>query len=618
MGMGGLLYQVESFDKTHEGEKQMLSKFGFLPETNAEINLLPGISPGRNTPVVKNFVRDPKDISKHDITGSLETPLSMTEKIDKLKDKVFLVKPISFYSKTFTQSQTLKYSAMEKEFLALVTIIMNFRDYVEAAPLTYVLTDSQPVLWALKHKDSCVKLTCLLLKHYEFNINFVCCHLAGERNGVADFLSRLMVVPNDTRRDPQQLTYKMGQHIDLKFPVGKILTKDESLSLFKEDFVTPCKNPNNCYLDVNSNLYRGIGPFNYKPSSCSDPQILKITTQMFNLGFTLFELQKVLDPENISKHQENDEKLEKILQLPVETLAKAKFSIDTNKILHKINAKDQSVIMVPRSLVPYVLALFHFQSHGGFNKMMKLIKKQYVWPKMKDDVKEFCRGCILCSLNKPDNKGKTMIGETTLVVEPRKGWQINLVVGLPLVKGYSAYLNCVDMYSTYCFPIPPSSEKSEAIANVLENVLFKAFGVPSIISSDNASNLSGPAMQKLLKFYGIKHKQTTAYSPESHGLVEIHNRYVTTLLRLFTDQYHTVWLNVLTLATMMINSVPKISLQGYSPYFLMFGSEPQCFHSKENVLDDFFDISEQVKRNTNNRMLGCKIPLPVNLWSRHG
>jgi len=56
------------------------------------------------------------------------------------------------------------------------------------------------------------------------------------------------------------------------------------------------------------------------------------------------------------------------------------------------------------------------------------------------------------------------------------------------------------------------------------------------------------------------------------------------------------------LATMMINAVPKISLQGYSPYFFMFGSEPQCFNSKENVLDDFFDISEQVKRNTNNRM----------------
>jgi len=394
----------------------------------------------------------------------------------------------------------------------------------------------------------------------------------------------------------------MGQHINLKFPVGKIHTKDEILSLFKEDFVTPCKNPNSCYLDVYSHLYRGIGPFDYKPSSCSDPQILKITAQMFNLGFTPLELQKHLTPENISAEQEKDERLGKLLQLSTDTLTKAKFSIDTNKILHKIDAKNRSVIMVPRSLVPYVLALFHFQSHGGFNKMMKLIKKQYVWPRMKDDVMDFCRGCILCCLSKPDNKGKTMISETTIVNEPRKGWQIKLVVGLPPVKGYSAYLNCVDMFSTYCFPIPLSSEKSEAIANVLENVLFKAFGVPSIISSDNASNLSGPAMQKLFKFYGIKHKQTTAYSPESHGLIEIHNCYVTTLLCLFTDQYNTVWLNVLTLATMMINAVPKISLQGYSPYFLMFGSEPQCFNSKENVLDDFFDISEQVKRNTNNRM----------------
>jgi hypothetical protein len=31
---------------------------------------------------------------------------------------------------------------------------MNFRDMIEAAPITFIITDSQPLLWALKHRES--------------------------------------------------------------------------------------------------------------------------------------------------------------------------------------------------------------------------------------------------------------------------------------------------------------------------------------------------------------------------------------------------------------------------------------------------------------------------------
>ena len=48
------------------------------------------------------------------------------------------------------------------------------------------------------------------------------------------------------------------------------------------------------------------------------------------------------------------------------------------------------------------------------------------------------------------------------------------------------------MYSGYTFPIPLPSEKSEQIAMCLENNLFKSFGIPEELSSDNASNLAAP------------------------------------------------------------------------------------------------------------------------------
>jgi hypothetical protein len=69
------------------------------------------------------------------------------------------VRPLSFYSKSFSIAQVTKYSAMEKEFMALMLSVLNFRDYLAAVPITYVLSDSQPILWALKHKDTNVKLS---------------------------------------------------------------------------------------------------------------------------------------------------------------------------------------------------------------------------------------------------------------------------------------------------------------------------------------------------------------------------------------------------------------------------------------------------------------------------
>jgi RNase H-like domain found in reverse transcriptase len=72
----------------------------------------------------------------------------MTEKIQSLKDKIIHVRPVAFYSKLFTQSQISRYHSMEKEFLALVHCATHFRDLIMSCPIAFILSDSQPVLWA--------------------------------------------------------------------------------------------------------------------------------------------------------------------------------------------------------------------------------------------------------------------------------------------------------------------------------------------------------------------------------------------------------------------------------------------------------------------------------------
>ncbi len=80
----------------------------------------------------------------------------------------------------------------------------------------HLRTDSQPVLWALRHKDDNVKLARWLCKLFELQIDLIVTHVVGVRNSIADFLSRLYYVPETKPKDP--LGPKSAQHITTPFP----------------------------------------------------------------------------------------------------------------------------------------------------------------------------------------------------------------------------------------------------------------------------------------------------------------------------------------------------------------------------------------------------------------
>jgi hypothetical protein len=155
------------------------------------------------------------------------------------------------------------------------------------------------------------------------------------------------------------------------------------------------------------------------------------------------------------------------------------------------------------------------------------------------------------------------------------------------------------MYTGYAVPVALKGETTEDIARVVEQYIIKPFGPPSEISSDNARNLGGGPMKKLCAFYGIKHRQTIPYSPISHGLVESANRYITQLVRIFSDQFQANWPDVLTLAALINNSVPRQSLNNHSPYYLMFLREP--FGKIDHANEQFLNLDDFVKRSINDR-----------------
>ncbi len=155
-------------------------------------------------------------------------------------------------------------------------------------------------------------------------------------------------------------------------------------------------------------------------------------------------------------------------------------------------------IVVPTKLIPFVLAMYHFKTHAGAKKMQLTIQWKYYWKEMRKDIREFCAGCVLCSIYKTSSQGKVELGTPRKILNPGHTWQIDICSGLIKVRGQNSFLCMVDMYTGYAIPVALKGETTEDVAKVVEQYIIKPFGPPAEISSDNARNLGGGSYEKTL------------------------------------------------------------------------------------------------------------------------
>jgi len=104
--------------------------------------------------------------------------------LHQIKDGVSC--PIEFFSRKFSITET-KYSAFDRELLAIVMAVKHFRQFLEGRQFT-IFTDHKPLLHCLTMKDPSTRVLHQITFLSSFDIKFV--HVSGKDNVVADCLSR--------------------------------------------------------------------------------------------------------------------------------------------------------------------------------------------------------------------------------------------------------------------------------------------------------------------------------------------------------------------------------------------------------------------------------------------
>ena len=233
---------------------------------------------------------------------------------------------------------------------------------------------------------------------------------------------------------------------------------------------------------------------------------------------------------------------------------------------------------IPRSVVPESLrktVFNHFNSisHPGIKATRRLITARFVWPSINKDIGLWTKQCLQCQKNKVHRHTTSAPGKFTSPDARFSHVHIDLVGPLPPSQGCTHIFTAVDRFTRWPIAVPISNTSAEAIADVFLQHWISVFGVSSTVTSDRGSQFNSTLFQEFTRILGCQHIMTTAYHPNSNGMVERFHRQLKTSI--ISTAVNSNWVGHLPVILLGIRSTVKEDL-GCSAAELVFVRRCVC------------------------------------------
>lgn len=282
---------------------------------------------------------------------------------------------------------------------------------------------------------------------------------------------------------------------------------------------------------------------------------------------TAIDCPAIIDFENLAKEQTRDEDLKHLLKQ--DNLHFVKITLPTSK--QEIYCENKTKTLrpyLPKSFRETAFKALHEMSHPGIRTTRKMITDKYFWPGMNKDISTWTRCCISCQRAKIHRHTKTPLIQFP---ESRRFEHVHVDIVGPLTpsEGYRYLVTIIDRCSRWPEAVPVSDISAETVARVIYDNWITRFGCPLRITTDQGRQFESTLFLKVMNKLGISRIRTTAYHPQSNGLVERFHRTLKTALIARVNKQQ--WVQELSTVLLGIRTVIHKETN-YSPATMVYGT----------------------------------------------
>lgn len=566
--------------------------------------------------------------------------------------------PIAYTSRLLNTAER-NYSTIEKELLAIVYCVNQFRPYLYGRNFQ-LITDHKPLIWLHSVKDPTSRLVRWRLKLAEYEYEVI--YKAGKANENADALSRnppkgifplttsssapgspsIFDMPvqsetedsGDTDSDSDETDDEpLFDPVNEPYEIGKakitevrdnFLTRNDYLAIFVSQSGEPC--------DEGSRLLQKEGKLpEIKDATVGRARIIK------DKGKRIIALAVKTRASELTEARSVTEALRSLYDVATElclkTISIVKGNVDNvpwkrvrEFLGHRFTESTTKIIICRNEVaIPEpadrtrIIREYHASAvggHKGVTKTYNRIKNRYHWPKMKAGIQTYIQNCKECQLKK------------LVRVKPRQPMVLTDTPGTAFEKiamdvmgplpttltGHSYILTIQDLLTKFSLAIPLKHAAALDIADAFVNDVICIFGAPNGILTDQGSHFINNLIRNIARKFKIAHFHTTAYRPQSNGSIERSHHVLWEYLKQFVDK-NSEWDQHLKLATFSYNTSVHESTQ-YTPHELVFGkiaraptSDPPLGNSGEtysNYLTNLYNRLRETQEIARDNLMHAK------------